>query len=116
MWHSLTPNAKFSVIICLILSILGFFSIGTMGLGLYYLIFPVSKSLFPHPDSLSGDWVWPTTILVSILWPLGFIFGAILFHILGEKGWPNIILYFLYIPILWLWAALLWLYFLNHKM
>lgn len=74
------------------------------------------ESLFPHPNSLSGDWVWPTAVYVGLLWPFGFIFGAIIVHLLGGKGWPNEILYFLYIPILWLWAAILWLYFLNHKM
>ncbi|RHX88742.1 hypothetical protein [Leptospira stimsonii] len=116
MWNSLSPNAKFSVVLSVIFSFLGFFSLGAMGFGLYYLVFPISESVFPHPNSFHGDWVWPTTILVSILWPLGFIFGAILFDFFKKRGWSTVILYFLYIPILWLWAATLWLYFIYNKM
>ncbi|WP_046689768.1 hypothetical protein [Leptospira santarosai] len=114
MWRFLTPNVKFGIIACIILSFLGFFSMGAMGFGLYYLVFPISKSLFPHPDSLSGDWVWPTAIYVGLLWPFGFIFGAIIVHFLEGKGRPNKILYFLYIPILWLWAVILWLHFVDY--
>ncbi|EMP82375.1 hypothetical protein LEP1GSC162_2138 [Leptospira santarosai str. CBC1531] len=87
---------------------------GAMGFGLYYLVSSTSKS-FPHPDSLSKplDGWWPATD-VGLLWPFGFIFGAIIVHLLEGKGWPNEILYFLYIPILWLWAAILWLYFVDY--
>ncbi|WP_032913800.1 hypothetical protein [Leptospira santarosai] len=114
MRHSLTPNMKFGIIACIILSFLGFFSMGAMGFGLYYLVSSTSKS-FPHPDSLSKplDGWWPATD-VGLLWPFGFIFGAIIVHLLEGKGWPNEILYFLYIPILWLWAAILWLYFVDY--
>lgn len=116
MWNSIPNNVRISFFIFIILAFLGFFSLGAVGFGLYYLIFPVAGFLFPHPDSLHGDWVWPSTIGVGLLWPLGFIFASILFNFLKKRNWPKSILYFLYIPLLWLWVALLWLYFINNKM
>ncbi|EMJ90545.1 putative lipoprotein [Leptospira alstonii serovar Pingchang str. 80-412] len=113
MWKSLTGNAQFSIIACIIFVFLGFFSMGILGFGLYYLIFPISKSLFPHPDSLHGDNVWLVAMYASMLWPFGFIFAAILFHFLKKRGWPTGILYFLYVISLWLWCALLWLFLIK---
>lgn len=94
MWNSISYNVKISFFIFVVLAFLGFFSLGALGLGLYYLIFPVAGFLFPHPDSLLGDWVWPSTIGVGILWPLGFIFASILFNFLKKRNWPKVILYF----------------------
>ncbi|EQA71064.1 hypothetical protein [Leptospira noguchii] len=101
MWSSISNNVKINFVIFVILAFLGFFSLGAIGFGLYYLIFPIAGFFFPHPDSLHGDWVAPSAILVSILWPLGFIFASILFNFLKKRNWPKDILYFLYIPILW---------------
>ncbi|EMM99801.1 hypothetical protein LEP1GSC021_1778 [Leptospira noguchii str. 1993005606] len=110
MWQFLT---KFGFIPFIFFEFIGFFSLGTMGLGLYYLVFPISQSLFPHPDSLHGDNVWLVAMYASLLWPLGFIFGAILFHSLKKRGWSKGILYFLYIPMFWFWTALLWFFLIE---
>lgn len=55
MWQFLT---KFGFIPFIFFEFIGFFSMGMMEFWLYYLVFPISQSLFPHPDSLHGDNVW----------------------------------------------------------
>ncbi|EMK20563.1 hypothetical protein LEP1GSC008_1286 [Leptospira kirschneri serovar Bulgarica str. Nikolaevo] len=100
MWNSISYNVKISFFIFVILAFLGFFSLGALGLGLYYLVFPVAGFYFRIliPCSVIGFGLG-----VGILWPLGFIFASILFNFLKKRNWPKSILYFLYIHFLWFW-------------
>ncbi|EMG12724.1 hypothetical protein LEP1GSC151_2068 [Leptospira interrogans serovar Grippotyphosa str. LT2186] len=46
MWNSIPNNVRISFFIFIILAFLGFFSLGAVGFGLYYLIFPVAGFFF----------------------------------------------------------------------
>ena len=111
-WKSLSYTTRFSIVAGVGLFALGFLSMGLTGAVLYYTVFMVLGS-FPPMDDWHGDWVWPAMILVSILFPLGFIFGGLAWHYLKAKISSKIVLRIIYILILWLWTAFLWYFTLR---
>jgi len=80
---------------------------GFLGALLYY---PVSFLFTKYPtlNDWTGDWVWPATIVVGILWSIGFLLAGIVYHFLKKWITSTLLLRVLYIAILWLWAAFLW--------
>ena len=113
-WKSFSGNIRFSVIAFFVCGVLGFLSMGALGALLYY---PVSILLkkFPHLSSWHGDWVWPSIIMVGILWSLGFLIGALVWHYVSKITASKVVLYGVYVFVLWLWAALLWYYALQRR-
>jgi hypothetical protein len=101
--------------------VLAFLSLGMIGLGLFILVTPALNLLFglnlpmDHTGvdqltdhGLSGDAVWPTIILVSLLWPFGFLMAGFTKHKTIVSGLPNLAKNFVYLLVLWLWALCLW--------
>ena len=80
---------------------------GITGAMLYYIVF-FALGKHPHFDTWHGDWVWPAMLLVSMVYPLGFIFGGLAWHYLKKQIDSKWVLRIIYIFILWLWAAFLW--------
>ena len=76
-WKSWSFNIKFSLIAFFITAILGLLSMGALGGLLYY---PVSFLFASYPtlNDWSGDWVWPSVIMVGMLWSFGCCSGLVL--------------------------------------
>lgn len=106
-WKSWSFNIKFSLIAFFITAILGLVSMGALGGLLYY---PVSFLFGSYPtlNDWSGDWVWPSVIMVGMLWSFGFVFGAVAWYYIQKITQSKVMLIAAYLLILWLWAALLW--------
>ncbi|MCM4172183.1 hypothetical protein DHD32_11875 [Arenibacter sp. TNZ] len=107
LWKTWTFNIKFSLIAFFVTAILGLLSMGALG-GLLY--FPVSFlfASFPTINDWHGDWVWPTLIMVGMLWSFSFVFAAVAWYFLNKISNSKVLLIATYVAILWLWAALLW--------
>jgi len=111
MWKTLSPNARFSIIGFIVTLGLGLLSMGVLGLGLYYLVFPfLNKDI----DSLQGDAAWPTIILVGMLWSFGFLFAGMVYHYLIKWKSPKYIGNIAYVFVLWVWILVLWYVCLNY--
>jgi len=106
-WKSLSYTTKFSIIAFMITAALGFGSMGFLGLGLYYPVAFLFSS-YRDIDNWHGDWIWPTIIIVGMLWSLGFIIAGVAWHYLIKKIGSLLVLRVIYILVLWLWAAFLW--------
>jgi hypothetical protein len=104
---------KFSIICFAVTLVLGLLSMGLLGQILYYPISPILNLKFPPINAWHGDWVWPASIYISILWPFGFLIGGWISSPLAKPGWPKIVLYSTYICILLIWDLFLWFMILN---
>jgi len=106
-WKSLAYTTKFSISAFLLTSVLGLFSMGLLGMLLYYLV-SFLFSAYPGSNDWRGDWVWGATIAVGMLWSFGFLFGGLSWHYLRKLINSVLLLRIFYGAILWLWAAVLW--------
>jgi hypothetical protein len=113
-WKSLSSNAKFSIFAFFVVAILGLLSMGLLGALLYY---PVSFLFtgFPAFSTWHGDWVWPSTIIVGMVWSFGFIGGGFSYYYTTKKGVSKVVSYFIYALVLWLWAAFLWYSIISNQ-
>ncbi|SMG44127.1 hypothetical protein SAMN03080602_03247 [Arenibacter troitsensis] len=106
-WKSWSFNVKFSLIAFFTTAVLSLISMGALGALLYY---PVSFLFGSNPNLMDwgGDWVWPSVIMVGMLWSFGFVFGAVAWYYIQKITQSKALLIAAYLLILWLWAALLW--------
>ncbi len=100
-WKELPPIAKFSLIAFVIAIILGLMSMGIQGYGVY---FAVEFALPVSIDSISGDSMWPSTILAGMAWSIGFLIAGFATARIKNK----LLVYVVYLLILWGWAYLVW--------
>ena len=100
-WKELPPVAKFSLIAFVVAIILGLMSMGVQGYGVY---FAVEFALPVSIESISGDSLWPSTILAGMAWAIGFLIAGFATARLKNK----LLVYFVYLLILWIWAYLVW--------
>lgn len=106
-WNSLPYTTKFSAIAFITTGVVGLFSMGLLGAGLYYPVSFLFKS-YPTLNDWSGDWVWPVIIGAGMLWSFGFIFGGFAWYYFSDHVHSIALLRIIYILILWIWAALIW--------
>ncbi len=106
-WKLLSYTTRFSIVASSIMFALSFLGMGITGALLYFVVF-FALGEHPHFDTWHGDWVWPAMLLVSFVFPLGFIFGGLTWHYLKRQIASTIVLRIIYALILWLWAAFLW--------
>jgi len=113
-WKALSKTTKFSIIAAIVVAPLGLGTMGLLGALLYY---PVSFLFASYPDlnDWTGDWVWPATIVVGMLWSVGFILGGITNHFLRKLTKSRVILIITYVLTLMAWAALLWFITINNN-
>jgi hypothetical protein len=111
MWKNLSGTTRFSIVAFLLTMALGLLSMGALGYGLYFLVAPV---LDKDIESLRGDAIWPTVLMVGMLSSFGFLFGSISFHYLRSKI-KELASYIVYVAITWLWILFLWYIFLNFE-
>ncbi len=106
-WKSLSGVTKFSIIAFVVVAILGLFSMGLLGAGLYYTVVFL-HDVYPPLNDWRGDWVWPTTIMVGMVWSLGFLFAGVVRSYCNHYMQSIALLRTVYIFILWLWASITW--------
>ena len=114
-WKSLSYNIRFSIIGFLSTALLGLFSMGALGGGLYFTLLPALKNHFPPFDTWHGDWVWPAMITAGMCWSVGFIFAGIVCHYLIKLHTPKFLLVIAYAFILWVWINSVWYLILNGQ-
>jgi hypothetical protein len=94
--------------------ILGLFSMGVLGLALYYPVYPLLAPFFGDPnDWPSGDWVWPAIVGAGMAWSFSFLAAGLLNRRLENAGWQARYRKAIYVAVLWLGAALIWLIILS---
>ncbi len=108
-------DLTFSSIAFRISLILGFLSLGALGGVTHYLVAPLLNLKFPPFDSWHGDWVWPVAIVVSFLWPIGFLFSERVYDFFIKYNIPHFLNYLIYIFVLWLWILVIWYFLLSIK-
>ena len=88
--------------------LLGFVSMGLLGLALYYPVAPVLRLRFAAQDAWLGDWVWPAVIGVGMGWSVGFLIAGVVNHFLVKQGWRASLRGLTYLGLLWLWDLVVW--------
>ena len=88
--------------------LLGFVSMGLLGLALYYPVAPVLRLRFAARDAWLGDWVWPAVIGVGMGWSVGFLIAGVVNHFLVKQGWRASLRGLTYLGLLWLWDLVVW--------
>ena len=99
---------RFSLLAFVITFVLALFSMGFLGLLLYYLVSPILDLGFPDLDSMHGDWVWPALIMSGMLWSLAFLVAGWVYLNLTRFDWTRMTKVLAYIFILLFWDMILW--------
>ena len=102
------PALKKSVLAFAATLMLGFASMGFLGLTLYYPVAPVLWLRFPPQEQWHGDWVWPAIIGVGMAWSVGFLIAGVANHFLVRRRLQASLRRLAYLGVLWLWALLVW--------
>jgi hypothetical protein len=116
-----SSSMKRSSIGFLIALLLAFLTLGMTGIGLFFLVTPALNLLFGLKipldetgiDQLKGnaigaDAMWPTIILVSMLWSVGFLLAGFVTNKTGLSKLAKPVKNFIYVFTLWTWALCLW--------
>lgn len=99
---------KWSIAAFAIAFALGLFSMGVLGLALYYPVYPMLAPFYGDPNDWHGDWVWPTIIVAGMGWSFSFLAAGLLNWRLGRAGWRPLYRRLVYAAMLWLGAAVIW--------
>jgi hypothetical protein len=106
---------KRSILAFVVTLALGLFSMGALGLALYYPVYPLFAPFFGDPNDWHGDWVWPTIIIAGMGWSFSFLVAGWLNQRLEHAGWGAVYRKPVYAAILWLGAAVIWFLLLLGK-
>ncbi len=99
---------KWSSLAFVVSAALGLLSMGALGLGLYYPAAPALLGRYPPVGRWTGDWVWPATIAVGMLWSLAFLAAGALNLYLRRMAASKALRVAAYLLVLWLWSVVLW--------
>lgn len=88
---------------------LGLLSMGLLGAGIYYAVYPLLSPFFGNPDDWNGDWVWPSAIMAGMLWSFSFIVAGLVNLRLMQSRWGKLPRRMIYISLIWLGAGLIWM-------
>ena len=94
---------------------LGLLSMGALGAGLYYAVYPLLAPFFGDPNDWHGDWVWPSVIVAGMGWSFSFLVAGLLNRRLERAGWRTALRRAIYVMVLWLGAAVIWLIILSSS-
>ncbi len=104
LWQSFSSVTRFSLIGFLVAAALSIFSIGILGLSLYYPVAP----LLPYTiDDLHGDSTWPAIIMAGLAWSVGFLLAALVLHY-SKRLKSRWAITAMYIFVLWIWDYVVW--------
>jgi hypothetical protein len=112
-FFDLCLQMKRSIMAFVVTLILGLFSMGALGLALYYPVYPVLAPFFGDPNDWHGDWVWPSVIGAGMAWSFSFLVAGLLNRRLEQARWQARYRKAIYVAVLWLGAALIWLIILS---
>lgn len=113
-FFDLCLQIKRSILAFVVTLILGLLSMGALGFALFYPVYPVLTPFFGKPDDWpSGDWFWPAIIGAGMAWSFSFLAAGLLNRRLEQTGWQARYRKAIYVAILWLGAALIWLIILS---
>lgn len=101
---------KGSIVAGVVVAVLGLFSMGILGFGLYYACYPLLAPLYGNLNDWSGDDVWPATIWAGMVWAMWFPVAGLADLGLKRAGKPNALRVISWLVILWLGAGVVWLY------
>jgi hypothetical protein len=102
---------KGSIIAGMVVVALDLFSMGALGLGLYYLTYPIHYPLLGDINQWEGvDLFWPTIIWAGMLWAICFPAAGLVDLRLQRAGTARARRIFSYLVILWLGAGFVWLF------
>ncbi len=106
---NLCLEMKRSILGFIVALALGLFSMGVLGAALYYLVYPVLAPFFGNLNDWRGDWVWPSVIVAGMGWSFSFLAAGWLNRRLERAGWQSPFRRAVYLAVLWLGAAVIWL-------
>jgi hypothetical protein len=106
---------KGSLIAFAVTAVLGLVGMGALGFALYYPVAPIVRLRHPPINAWTGDWVWPTMIMVGMAWSIGFLLAGALDQYLAGARASSVIRTVAYGATLWLWALVLWAIALHGK-
>jgi hypothetical protein len=86
-----------------------FLSLGTSGLALYGVAFPVIERFYPPMAQWHGPWVWPVLVGVTILWAPSFLVAGATSQYLNSRNWTPGRRRLAYAAVLWAGAVIAWL-------
>lgn len=101
---------KGSIIAGVVVAVLGLFSMGILGFGLYYACYPLLAPLYGNLNDWHGDDVWPATIWAGMLWAIFFPVAGFIDLKLKRAGAAGAARTLVWLAILWAGAAVVWLY------
>lgn len=104
-----------SIVAAIVVAVLGLFSMGILGAGLYYPAAPVLLLKYPSFNSWHGDWVWPTVILAGMAFSVGFLIAGRLNLFLESRQSSKAVRVLTYIAILWAWNLCVWFMLLSGQ-
>jgi hypothetical protein len=110
---SLCLQMKRSILGFIAALVIGLLSMGLLGGGLYYAVYPVLRPFYGDPNDWHGDWVWPSLISAGMLWSLSFLAAGLLNVRLEKSAWRTRSRQAVYLAMLWLGAGLIWLIILS---
>jgi hypothetical protein len=114
LWsHAMT--LKWSFIAFVGTAVLGLVSMGALGIGLYYAAAPLLSFRYAPMNSWRGDWVWPTVIVVGMLWSVAFLAAGELNLYLHRVGTTNALRVLAYLLVLYLWNLVIWVIALHGR-
>lgn len=94
-----------------VVAALGLVSMGFLGIGLYYLTYPLHYPLFGDINDWQGtDLFWPAIILAGMSWAVCFPAAGYVDGRLKQAGKGTARRRMSYLAILWLGAALIWIF------
>ena len=88
---------------------------GMLGILLFYISIPILFLFYPDVGAMTGDEVWPSMIATGVLWSLGFLAAGWVNKNIVRDRLGQIPRSILYLAVLWLSAALLWLVMLASQ-
>lgn len=100
---------KWSLLACVLFMVVGFGSLGMLGMALYGVSFPVIELFYPALEQWDGPWVWPVLVGVGLLWPLSFLVAGPVALALRQHDWAAWQRRLVYTGILWVGAITSWL-------
>lgn len=101
---------KKSIIAAVVTPVVGLVSMGLLGAVLAFAAWPVVYPLAGNPNDWVGDDVWPALIWAGVLWGFAFLAAGWVNRRLVAAGWSPRPRRLVYVGVLWLGAALIWVY------
>jgi hypothetical protein len=106
---TLSREMRWSIVAFIATLILGLLSMGALGLLIYYPVDPILRPFFGDSNEWHGDWVWPSIVGAGMGWSFSFLVAGLINRWLEKAEVQKLSRKVIYVLILWLGSALIWL-------